>query len=323
VTKKSFGKRMRARLSGSAAAWRPQSRREDVPPASSGPDRPYELQRVDLPAELLGKDERGTIFSDIAEAWLRDGGLVVDHMPRFSSSITTTLLFFDRIDIPISPVLIYRSRVREYLESLGVLSSSTVVGSGRDVVAITRSPFEALVARNNREPGRWTFARSNKAVGLPRNELDPAGGFAIELQEALPIFDRDVPLEETLEFKQRRFSELLALRHYMDELRLEVETGGLSDLASSVALTKFNSALADHVKVMNQSNRAKAWASLRASFSPDAGVSPMVELLAGHGAIALATGVGTIAIKTAMGLRRKRNAANPFEFLTSANQELY
>ena len=273
----------------------------------------------------LGPDERGAIwpiypkeaFPEASE--LRMGRYDIPH-----EDIRTTLLFFDKIDIPIQRLIVPLEWCQAQFASVGVLCPSQSMASGDPVPVIIEAPYRTFLARDRVEPGRWTLARPAQSFGIPEGELSARSAVALTFHNALPTFARDVPLDEVLAFKLRAWSELLALRAHIDRLCIEVGQNGTNSFEHSVAFQSFKSALDAHTRLMAESNRTKAWSSLRVSCDlPAAAVAGVDLVINGQfGLGTLGAGAAYVAINTVRGLLRKRDSTNPFEYLTSAHLEL-
>lgn len=314
--------RMRHKLLGRKSAWN-SSQYQLTAPTLSGLTKPG--TKVALASTLLGKDERGAVWTDIPCAWFPDDdSLDFNGTPAFAEEVfRSSLIFYDRFDYPIQTLVEFPSPAVKEIKSLGILQQS-MPELEASIPAFRRHAFDTFLALDNREPHRWTMARPAQALGIPDSELSTAQGFDLTLKNALPIFAREVPLTEVMEFKLKRLSEIRALRGYLDELIIDVSRNGSNSLEETVAFDRFDRALADHMKVMVESNRARIMMSFRQSISWEVLGTPALEAILNH-TISAAGILGpaiTIGINTAKGLRRKRGTS-PFEYLTSANLELY
>ena len=320
---KGLSGRMQGTLMGHGGAWRPRPPKpqEGTPLNSSG----AVVRAVGLP-DPLGKNERGTVWSDLPQSWFPGGTTLTPSAALYDEiSLRTALLFVDRIDVPTTSMFGYPSPAKDALTKLGVGQSTRIAFDGDMASGLALLPVNAFIQLDEREPGRWSMTNSPDSLEIPAQALDPGQGFAIDLQHALPVFSREVAFDDVLEFKKKRFDELLALRHHMDDLCLTVTRLGANSLAGSSSLERFDKALADHIKVMEESNLHKVYSSLRQNISwPDIVAGGTMELMLGHAldAKGLIPGAISLAVKTASGLLR-RKSASPFEYLTSANRELY
>lgn len=272
----------------------------------------------------LGEDERGAVWPMLPAEAFTDNGIREASYDIPREDINTTLLFFDRFDVPRSDTVPSFGWCEKEFSRLGILTQSRGEFEGLMHVAMQMMPFSAYAYRDLREPGRWTLARPAQTFGIPEDRLRPHAAIALTLQNALPVFTRDVDFEEVMMFKVRARSELLALRQHLDELGAEAGRNGADSLTQSVVFTRFRTALEAHHRLMSETNRNVVWRSLKASFDWTEAVGMGVE--AGMtGTISMgtvATGAVTLGIKTIKGLKRKRDSSNPFEYITSAHLDL-
>jgi hypothetical protein len=277
------------------------------------------------PGAKLGKDERGVIWPILpADAFQQGDTLSFFPFTVPYEEMRTCLLLFDRFDIPRQMSLGHENWCRDELESVGVLSSSDANVSGNMSRVIRELPFNTFLARERIEPGLWAMARPAQALGIPAANLTANAGVAMTIQNAMPTFTKNVPLEDVLEFKRRAWSELVALRTHIDDVVKDVGQNGANDLTNTTAFKNFEKSLAAHIRLMNESNHAKVWHSLKASCDLPSASAPLADLIF-TGTIdyhSLGAGAIAIGIRTVNGLRRKRDSLNPFEYLTSASLAL-
>lgn len=318
-----FVQRMRQKFLTRPTAWSASPSR---PPVFSQ-TRSFQPQsnQVILPETRLALNGRGVVWSDIPTSWfIEEGGLRIDPLELDHVGVRGALLFADRFDVAESNLLGMEWPSKEILHG-SELYQATMIRYGRADISHTRFvAADAFNALDAREPGQWTMARGAQSLGIPEHMLSRGQGFALVLDNALPVFDRSVPFAEILEFKVRRQAELIALRKYMQELVDEMIANGANDLETNPAFERFDQSLSDHMKVMQESNFSKVLTSFRASISWDLVVPAVSEIVltktvAGSGAVGAAA---LLAIKAVHGLR-DRKSASPFEYLTIANQELY
>lgn len=99
------------------------------------------------------------------------------------------------------------------------------------------------------EPGAWSLAQGATALMIRNGVVIEAGNAQLTLTNAIPVPDKDVPLAEVLEFKERRKDELTLMRQNIDELLVQA---GMADnpedgLREAVALV--DNACADAIRV--------------------------------------------------------------------------
>ena len=330
-----FKDRMRQKFGLGSRSWAlPQSGTGNPTSADnhrfgqSSSDRESVQVKINV-GEALSAGERGAIWPIFpAAAFPGPGRFEPGRYAIPEEELRTALLFFDKFDVPTQNMFGGTEWCESELRRVGILTPSVANGGGDMAAYLRVLPFHTFEARERSEPGLWALARPAQALGFPAESLQPHSAVSLTLQNALPTFSRDVPLEDILEFKHRAKSELLALRSHFDDLCVEVGQAGTNSFEHSVVFRRFEKSLKDHIDLMNQSNRAKVWQSLKASCDLPSGVG------AGAGAFSetivtgtldigtLATGMLVVGIRTVAGLKRKRDKRNPFEYLTSAHLEL-
>jgi hypothetical protein len=99
------------------------------------------------------------------------------------------------------------------------------------------------------EPGKWALAQGENSLLLKDRDLEVGKGAFVELHRAIPVPDRDVPLNEILEFKEKRHDEIYLLRNEIDNLFAELDSANdkAAELAKNVA--KIDIACADAIRV--------------------------------------------------------------------------
>ena len=245
--------------------------------------------------------------------------------------IRATLLLFDRLDSPRDGLIGFEgAECPQGLENWSGFARTFVALEGTlsvDYQSLAlRGAFESL---DKREPGRWSVSRSAQQAGLPPSAFGGLSGFKIKLENLLPVPDREVPYDDVLRFREDHKPELLALRHHIEELALEVSRGGYSGLAETVALERFMKSLDDYHAAMRPKNFLKRLTSLEISFSLNEAVKAGLGALAvaAHSPSAtltdfLAAAGGVVAIDKALSLKRECPVPCAYEYLFKAGREL-
>lgn len=319
-----FSDRMKAKILGGNRVW-------TVPGAVRSPDpvnSPYHAigaieggWQMLLPDSWLSEGERGLVLTDFSEADLENNSVKLPSAPV--GNLHAELIFYDKIDVPDQRILGFDSQLFTTLKKFGIAQRTLANANGDMTEILRRHSFEAYLALDAREAGRWAMGRSVRSLGVKASDLSPKQAVQFHVSEVLPIFSANVDLDAVLEFKKRRWSELLKLRASVDDLASEISTNGTNDVLETAAFRRFQTALADHMRVMGETNYEKVKASFSASFSWESLAGPAAEFMA-TGAVTLVGAVTagvTIGAKTVDGLVNKKNTS-PFEYLTSANREL-
>ncbi len=245
--------------------------------------------------------------------------------------LRSSVLFFDKLDSPTQNIFGFGD-----LESLAGLDQ--IPGFGRSRVSLEGMisvDFQALSAAgafdalNQREPGRWSISRSAQNSGLPSALFDKSVGLRIRIENAIPIPGREVSFDDILSFKDRRKSELMALRHHIDGIILEVANSEFQELTELVAYEKLILSLDDYYESIRPMNFKKRLMSLEISVSLNEafhgafGAMALAASSARFGfADLLATAGGVIALEKTVSLKRKVASPFPYEYLWRAGSEI-
>ena len=278
-------------------------------------------------AGALKTRERGAII--LPEIDISGSGTSVSiGRSQFDPDIVrASLLLFDRLDSPLNTLFGNGVEIPDGLEHWGGFQNSRVGLSGYLTSKVFQTTLVAAFrALNAREEGRWSVARAAQSVAIPASEFDQQTAFKIRLENALPIPDRSVSYDEVLNYRERRRDELLAMRHHLDDLILEINTKGFGGLAEEVAFEKYLKAIDDHAKSAKEENFLKRLTSVEIKFNWDRLVSDIPKSLA-LGAImpkmATLWALGSaISIESTLGLRKASQKPNPFEYIFRAGAEM-
>jgi hypothetical protein len=266
-------------------------------------------------SKALGSDERGLILSP---PWRNiHGGFEMLEMDL--QQLRASLLFWDYLESPKSLVVFDLGPDFGFLEAEGILARSYVK---RGVWTSERAYEDYLVTFSElekSEPGRWSLARVEGTPSTASKEMVSARGAMISLLNAIPVPDRDVPLEDVLEFRRKRRPEMLALRHHLETVAEQIAAAPDRDLALSTELSKLGTALADHERVSKESRFKLRLSDLSAEINLlEIGAPVAAALLNGIPVTrSLLTGAaaGALRVTIGAGFARRKSAATPFEYV--------
>lgn len=282
-----------------------------------------------LPKETL---KRGLVISP---PMVVDGtSLNIKHSNIDHSELRFSLLYWDKLVWPSSRIIHFSSNDDErFLEEAGILSRPEYNFNGYAGHSIAASQLQAFQDLESAEPGAWGMAMGENSLLINSAHFEAGKGALVELHRAIPIPKSDVPLNEILEFKERRRDELLALRHHLDKLLSEVTAASDVHEALQKQLKEVDSACANLLQV------GKGWqfpvhvSNLKASFSISArNVGPWAAGgwlmgqkygLTAAAAVAVAgAALSTLEIKGDLGLRSAKRPLSPYRYAFKAHEEL-
>lgn len=309
---------------------------------SMGFGNPAERRSYGSPADFaemsqpLNKGERGGLANFDTVNPTGDNGIIIDSTRQPDTSlIKTALLFVDKIDIPGN--LLYQkgdvSRCIKELQPLGVCSRTILMPKNGKIgyKEISLYPWQAYLALDTREPGRWSIWQAPDHLVIPDYELQPNSAFQLQLNKAFIAPGPTVAYDDVLMFKNRHRDELLAFRHHIEEIALKLSKGN-DPRETTLEIEKMEKALADYSKKARQSNIRKIVQTITTEFdmsaayhalaggSSGAALAKVYELPLQSISTAIGTGVvAGLAIKIVPGLKKTENS--PFRYIIRTEQE--
>lgn len=192
----------------------------------------------------------------------------------------------DRIDLPIE-----LDRDAELLAQEGILIRSEVDFSGIEDAGFAPVTAQILATqRHNKEGGKWTIGQNASHLELPNDPTHRTRVAEIELYKSVPVPLADVPMEEVLEFKMNRHTELTRFRETLDSMYQEIAASNDIQRTKRRKIEEVRESVIDLNRVMNESWPRRILRTVKSTISLD----PVT------GGIALAT--ATIDLGTAAGI---------------------
>jgi uncharacterized protein DUF6236 len=146
-------------------------------------------------------------------------GSIDDQQLRYA------LLFWDKLVWP-SNNLIYAAgnQDSQFLEAAKILERPryNFISSVDPAEPFVRSQLEEFKKRDATQKGIWDLCQRTAVLLASAGDATNANGLGVELIQAIPVPDKDVPLNEILEFKRKRHAEFIALRVELDSLSLKL-----------------------------------------------------------------------------------------------------
>jgi hypothetical protein len=274
----------------------------------------------------LGINRRGCIFNyvpqykqDYAEGFIAPLMHVPSPLEYYYFYIP--LMLFDRIELPCSSHVDFSDQNIIFLRSEGHMRAIDIVACDFfDNSTIRRDPFDVYRIREQVEPGKWALFSSIGDDPIPESEQIPEAAFSLGLFNALPFPHFEAPLDDVLNFKERRYDELVALRTEIERATERVRQAGPEAHIALVERESFLKALYDYVEVMREPNWKKLVGSLQIEVNWLALAGGAIALDSKSYLTAAAALAGSfISIKNVRGLRG--GAAGPFAYVASIEQE--
>lgn len=251
-----------------------------------------------------------------------------------------SILLWDNLVWPLSRVIHLSGGPDEaFLESAGILTRPEYTFSGDVAQGMARTHIQAFMDLDVREPGRWALAQGENSLLLKDLLLEPDTGALLELTRAIPVPDKDVPLNDVLEFKQRRVDELRRLRSELDTFVAAVSQAEDKEAELRAHIATVDAACADALRVSREwqfpvrLTNFKASVELRPIVTAVAGVSIFgLSTISGLAAsAAVLAGIGGAVAATApalklgadFGWRGLKRRLGPYRYVYQFHNELF
>lgn len=177
-----------------------------------------------------GKPKRGLVIGPPTEI---KGNRILAKTWIDEQELRSALLFFDKLVWPTNRFIMIEGGADElFLQQAGILSRPDYTYNGEGGAIVARGYIQAFLDLNESEPGQWAMAHGRDSLILHDYALPTGSGTAIELLRAIPVPERDTPIAEILEFKKKRYDELLNLRTELDNFIADVNAS--ADRASEL-----------------------------------------------------------------------------------------
>jgi Family of unknown function (DUF6236) len=247
-----------------------------------------------------------------------------------------SLLFWDKLVWPQSSIVnLDSSPDEQFLEQAGILTKPRYGFAGTMHVAhlVAETHMQAFLDLEKTEPGLWALAQGENSFLLrTRGVLEVGRGALVELTRAIPVPDKDVPLEDILNFRTKRYAELSRLRYEIDSLFRDVNNAADKQFELRRHIQQIEAACYDLIKLGREWGFPFRLADLKSCFE----LRPFAALVAGAGGWELGAqyempmigsllGVAgaTFKITNDFGMRGVRLRASPYRYVYQFHSELF
>jgi hypothetical protein len=274
--------------------------------------------------------ERGLVISapvKISQESLQLTGALDQQDLRFA------LLFWDKLDFPKNNIALLGDNTADFLERAGVLTRTPVtvhLAPGRVNIGdvLIAAHLEAYRTLDRAERGVWSLGVGKNSVSFPQRELEDGRGILVHLHEAIPVPEKDVPLQDILDFKVKRRDELLDLRYHLDAIYQRIIDAADGELALNSEIDALEKSIVDYIKVAKGSSLPFMHTAVEANLNiPNITAVVAAGLTAytvGLGATAsLLTGASYFGIKLSASLKNHEASKTPFRYVSSFHNRIF
>ncbi|WP_108519331.1 DUF6236 family protein [Bradyrhizobium algeriense] len=249
------------------------------------------------------------------------------------------LLFWDELVWPTNNLIAIGSGPEaEFLEEAGILTRPLYVfASAKNAEPLILSQLQAFKERDGAKNSTWDICQNSSILLSASADAVTDAGIQMELLNAIPVPDKDVPLNEILEFKRRRNDEFVALRGEIDNLVQCINSAGDPRAELERKITHLDMACADALKISAEwqfpvrlsSQKTtldlKPFEIVAGGLAGYLGAAPLglsSDVLAGVCGAAMAA-KSILNIKADIGWRSLKPRATPFAYVARFNKELF
>jgi hypothetical protein len=243
------------------------------------------------------------------------------------------VLFFDRIAYASNNIFnVEPPDEMEWLAKEGLAEIVMCSGQGTfDTRCIIEAQKALHTVLDDNCPGVWGMWRGSDHAMFLDDETEARGGLQMRLVEAIPVPDRDVPLDDVLEFKGKRYDELVALRHHLERLYQAILESPDLALAERTETESFQAAIRDHLRVTEESGLRVRFTDLSMNFTVGDAVAALVVAQAVQLTTLEAVGVAfgaaasrpVLSIGVGASLGRQKPSRSPFEYVSRYHREVF
>jgi hypothetical protein len=282
----------------------------------------------------FGKPKRGLVISPPIE--INGSAVLIRSSSPDLQELRASLLYWDKLAWPTNnAIFIEGGPDINFLATAKILTRPKYAFSGQGGDILVRTQTEALLDLDKNEPGVWSLSQGENSILIKGGNLTQDNGVALELYKAIPVPDKDVPLNEVLEFRHKRYDELQSLRFEIDELVKTIDSSQDPKAELERCLRRIDQKCAAAVRVGSEWQFPVRLSNLKTSFDLKPFSVVRDGLVAFLGATALgatstlvatltgASVASSIKITGDFGWQGLRDRANPYRYVSQFHKELF
>lgn len=224
----------------------------------------------------------------------------------------------------------------EFLKLRGFL---TIEPRGQKGFSVAGNPLPLVNAHianvmnaiEEREPGVWALATGPGTfnpigIDILADSTAPDRGLLVTLQNVIPVPDKDVHIEDVLDFKERRRDELEALREHIESLYQSVSKAEDYALAVNSAVDSIRRASDNYLRTMRERRIPFRFATDLASLNFAGGALAAAGSIAAHAPLATIlanSAAAMITVSAGVKWVRRKDTPSPFKYVAQFHQELF
>lgn len=280
--------------------------------------------------EPLLPTERGIVLSAPME--IAGNQVRIINSSLDLSEIRRSLLFWDRIAWPVTNGLHLASNQDEtYLQSIGKLVRPSYAINGGMERGLGLAAADAYVELDRRNPGQWAVSDGHKRIILEDQRFGSQRGIVASLVNAIPVPDRDVPLNDILEFREKRLDEIAAFNFAIDDFYQSWVNSEDQDHSFQMALAQIDNSCKGLVLTTREWGLKTLLSNWKVGFSfsaKDVMTATAYFLAAQHYQLPTVSSIAAgalsfVSFNKDLGMKQPASDLSPFRFSVSMEKEMW
>ena len=198
------------------------------------------------------------------------------------------ILYWDKIDYPSNNIM-YKQLTpdEEYLVNAGVMQRTDVrFWSDKPIninpLVFINAQIETFKNKSQNIGEVWNIAQPTRKIILPRKDSFVSRSIQVELLDCLPVPTSDVNLEDILNFKEKRYHELLELRALLDEMYTSIINSADIGFEKNRCIEKVQNKIIEIDRVMNESGIRRFFSNFKTELNVSSLLKSGLEIATGY-----------------------------------------
>jgi hypothetical protein len=182
--------------------------------------------------------------------------------------------------------------------------------------AYANAHVSSFMYLNKEEPGKWSLAQGESSFLFNNGFIDHDRGCLVSLYKSIPVPDKDVPLQDILNFKEKHADEIQSLRNELVELYQKIQNSEDEEFIKRHYENKIIKDCSDLIKTMKEKKLPFRFSDIQISLNIPIGAT--VGYLAGQ-----QWNVSALTFGICGSLKGSNQSDTPYRYVSSYHQDLF
>lgn len=206
----------------------------------------------------------------------RFGNISIHNTEIDEYELRKCALYWDKICNPYSSTVYFGNPAQtEFLVDIGLMECPPVHSEFSN--NYPRDLIDYFYRKNIKDPAAWSMSESMSRFLKESGDLQGSNGAIFEIYSAIPIPDKQVPLEELLDFKLKRKDQIESLQLCLDAIYSRVINSGNPDWELRRALREVEKNCRDVIRVGREVQMPWKSSNWKISFSGETSLSEIFQ----------------------------------------------